>query len=275
MLAAPPPDPHPSLAHLVTAKTRLKWSQAFAPRDQDWVAREEPLEIRVNGYPLSVVMRTPGHDEELVRGFIVSEGIARPDDILRVKHCATDESENVMLVTLHVRASFNLERFSRQLFVSSSCGVCGKRSTEQALATAGPLEKRPVPQPTALLAALSQLRHHQPGYQSCGGLHAAALVSEQGELCVVREDIGRHNAVDKVIGFAVATQQLALSHALLVSGRASFEIVQKALAARLGTIVAVGGVSSLAVELAERAHINLFGFATEHQLNLYSEARHE
>lgn len=282
MFSSEPPVPHAARAHLAAAETsvplpvRLTQRQRFSfgqsePIGLDQVALEEPLEIRIQGYPLAVVMRSPGHDEELVTGFIISEMIAKAEHILRVKHCDIgDVSDNVMQVTLDPASNFDPARFARHSFVSSSCGVCGKRSIEQALMVAAPLtaEGRS-PEPRHLSRACANLRRFQPGYQACGGLHAAGLMGPDGELLAVYEDIGRHNAVDKVIGWAASHHYSLMDHALIVSGRASFEIVQKALAARISTIAAVGGVSSLAVDLAARAHIKLFGFVSETVANAY------
>ena len=263
-------DREPCPEEYITRAQRRRHTVAPLDPDLDWVAVEEPLEIRVNGYPLSVVMRTPGHDEELVTGYIVSESIARAEHVRRVRHCdVEEETENVMQVTLAEESDFDPLRFSRHLYVTSSCGVCGKRSISQALSTAPPLEARPSFDSDALKRGVEMMRQKQPGYRDCGGLHGAGLLDAQGELVVVREDVGRHNAVDKALGWAIRHSVALDEYALLISGRASFEMVQKALAARIGTVVAVGGVSSLAIALAERAHVNLLGFASKDRVNVY------
>lgn len=241
----------------------------------DWVAREEPLEIQVQGVSLAVVMRTPGHDAELVRGFLVTERVVQdPGEIVSVRHCsraASAEAEgNVVQAVLGTARRIDLEAMRRNLFAGSSCGICGKASIESALGTAPPLDD-PSRFPAALFAGLPErLRETQAAFDRTGGLHAAALFDRAGRLQVVREDVGRHNAVDKVVGWAAAQGLLPLAgRGLLVSGRISFEIVQKALAARIPVVAAVSAPSSLAVALASAAGMALVGFLRGSGLNVY------
>ena len=248
---------------------------AGATAERDAVAREEPLEIQVRGVPVAVVMRTPGHDEELARGFLVTERVVRSaDEVTAVRHCRVvedpDAEDNVIAVSLRDDVALDLEALRRNLFTSASCGICGKATIDQALAVAPPLEDDTVIRPIAVQAIMAQLATAQPVFAATGGLHAAGLFSARGELLVVREDVGRHNAVDKVIGWALARGAVPLSgHVLAVSGRISFEIAQKALAARIPIIAAVSAPTSLAVDLAERAGLTLIGFARGEGCNVY------
>jgi FdhD protein len=253
---------------------RARIEGARADRGSDLVAREEPLEIQVNGTQLAVVMRTPGDDLDLVAGFLITERVvSRLDEIASLHHASTGEPEradNVVRATLVRGAAFDPEALRRNLFASSSCGVCGKASLEQALASAPPLADD-ARFPAAYFGALpARLREAQPVFAATGGLHAAALFDARGEMLCAREDVGRHNAVDKVVGWAARSGRSSLAGcALLVSGRASFEIVQKALAARLPAVAAVSAPSSLAVDLAERAGIALVAFLREGSMGVY------
>jgi FdhD protein len=244
----------------------------------DVVACEEPLEIQVDGTPLAVVMRTPGHDRELALGFLVTERIvASPADVASVHHGSLgrdDASEgNVLRVHLRPDVDVDLEQLRRHLYASSSCGICGKASIEQVLATAPPLADLLHLDGGFFRTLPKRLRDGQTVFAETGGLHGAALFGADGRLRVVREDIGRHNAVDKVVGWAVDEGQLPLSgHVLLVSGRISFEVAQKALAARIPVVAAVSAPSSLAIELAERARLTLLGFLREGGFNVYGAA---
>jgi FdhD protein len=234
-------------------------------RERDLVAVEEPLEIRIAGEPVAVTMRTPGHDEELALGFAVGEGLEPVDARL-----PDDLAANT--VELQVRA-FDPDRLKRHFYTSSSCGVCGKGALDAVAVTAPPVESR-LTVPAQLLAALpDRLREAQPTFAATGGLHATALFSAEGELLAVREDVGRHNAMDKVVGHAFREGLLPLSDRILcVSGRLSFELVQKAALAGCPVLVAVGAPSSLAVELADAQGIALCGFARRGRVNVYSHA---
>jgi FdhD protein len=248
-----------------------------APVD-DAVACEEPLEIRLGDTPLAVVMRTPGHDEELATGFLVTERVVRDlADVAAVARGARQGGRraqgNTVGVTLRPGVAVDLEALRRNLYASSSCGVCGKATLANALAVAPPLDD-PLRLPAGFFHDLPErLRKAQVAFDRTGGLHAAGLVSAAGELVVVREDVGRHNAVDKVVGFAARAGRLPLAgHALMVSGRISFEIVQKALAARVPVVAAVSAPSSLAIELAAAARMTLVGFLRGRGFNVYGHA---
>ena len=230
----------------------------------DIVAVEEPLEIRIGGRPVAVTMRTPGHDDELALGFALSEGLrprgATPPDDLAANTIELDAS------------GFDAERLRRSFYTSSSCGVCGKGALE-AVAVEAPRVESDLRVPADVLAQLPErLREDQAAFSATGGLHATGLFDERGELLTLREDVGRHNAMDKVIGRASLDGRLPLRDAILcVSGRLSFELVQKAAVAGCPLLVAVGAPSSLAVELARDRGITLCGFVRNGRLNVYSE----
>ncbi len=246
-----------------------------ADEREDRVAHEEPLEIQLGATSLAVVMRTPGHDEELALGFLVTERVvASAGEVAAVRHCSVvsdpEAEDNVIRVTLADGVAVDLERLRRNLFASSSCGICGKATIENALA-AGPPLADPTRVPLETLYALpDRLRAAQAVFDETGGLHGAGLFDAEGELLVAREDVGRHNAVDKVVGWAAREGRLPLAgHLLLVSGRLSYEIVQKALAARVPIVAAVSAPSSLAVDLAVESGMTLVGFLRGRGLNLY------
>jgi FdhD protein len=230
----------------------------------DEVAVEEPLEIRIGGRPVAVTMRTPGHDEELALGFCLSEGLEP-----RAAAIPRDLAAN----TVEVDApGFDPERLQRSFYTSSSCGVCGKGALEAVAVDAPPVTSdRRVD--AALVATLpDRLRAAQPAFASTGGLHATGLFDAGGRLVCVREDVGRHNAMDKVIGWAHRGGLLPLRESILcVSGRLSFELVQKAAVAGCPILVAVGAPSSLAVDLARDRRITLCGFVRGGSLNVYTE----
>lgn len=254
--------------------TRVGEGRAEPTRDR--VAHEEPLEIQLGGTPLAVVMRTPGHDLELVTGFLLTERIvdslARVESIHHGSEAVRPEAaDNVVRVLLAPGAHVDLARLRRNLFASSSCGVCGKATLENALATAEPLRDTTRVGASTLVAMPERLRGAQHAFDETGGLHAAGLFDAGGRLLVVREDVGRHNAVDKLVGWAARSARWPLAgHGLLVSGRASFEIVQKALAARIPIVAAVSAPSSLAVSLARAGRITLAGFLRGGGCNVYA-----
>jgi FdhD protein len=267
----------------IVACERGAWidGQAAVP-ELDLIAREEPLEIRVNQVALAVVMRTPGNDEELVRGFLLSERIVEAvTDIASLRHCdkvdAPEAEDNVMLVRLAPSIDIDLAALRRNLYASSSCGVCGKASIEVALALPSfdARRSRDVHVSVDVLAALPErLRAEQQVFARTGGLHGAGLfASDDGRLLVVREDVGRHNAVDKVIGWAAAHGVALDRCVLMISGRVSFEIVQKALALAIPIIAAVSAPTSLAVELAREAGMTLVGFVRDGRLCVYAGAQ--
>ena len=233
--------------------------------ERDDVAVEEPLEIRVNGEPVAVTMRTPGHDEELAIGFLLAEGI-RPTSA----HPTADLAAN----TIEVEAEeADLGRLKRNFYTSSSCGVCGKGALE-AVAVEAARVTSDLTVPVAIVVELpARLRTAQPTFAATGGLHATGLFDAGGELLCVREDVGRHNAMDKVVGWAHGEDLLPLAGKVLcVSGRLSFELVQKAAVAGCPLVVAVGAPSTLAVELARDRGITLCGFVRGGRVNVYSEA---
>ena len=257
-------------------------SDPAAPRiasRPDTVAVEEPLEIRVGGVSLAVTMRTPGDDFDLAIGFLLTEGlIGAAEDVRSLMHCQ-DEGEdglptyNVVDVTLAPGVTPPAANAARQSYITSSCGICGKASIE-AITTksryAVARDRAPV-DPRVLAAMPTTLRAHQKVFDRTGGLHAAGLFTAEGELLVLREDVGRHNAVDKVIGWAAREGRVPLiGHVLCVSGRASFELTQKALMAGIPTLAAVSAPSSLAVDLATEAGMTLVGFVRDPKLTVYS-----
>jgi FdhD protein len=247
----------------------------------DHVAVEEPLEIVVTFGPegqrktqsLSVTMRTPGADADLVAGFLLTEGIVRqPGDILSLAH--RDFRKNTMLAELSPILTFDMKQLERHFYTSSSCGVCGKTSIEALVTTKGietiAGEERPRPSPFVLTRLPQLLREAQHGFELSGGLHAAAIFDDSGQLCGLREDVGRHNALDKLVGYSFQNGKLPLeSSILLLSGRISFELVQKSAMAGIGTVCAIGAPSNLAIETAQRFGIRLFGFLRMDRFNQY------
>jgi FdhD protein len=229
----------------------------------DQVAVEEPLEIRVDGAALAVTMRTPGHDEELALGFLYGEGLIGPEP--RMAGPSPDLA-NVVDVAGPLRHDPGRRRF----YTTSSCGVCGKGALEEVAVHAPPVGPGPVIARTLVAALPDRLR--QPGFERSGGLHATGLFDAQGALLCVREDVGRHNAMDKVIGRALLDEELPLvGRVLCVSGRVSFELVQKAAVAGAPVIVGVGAPTSLAVALAADRRMTLAGFARDGRVNVYTE----
>jgi FdhD protein len=232
--------------------------------ERDQVAVEEPLEIRIGGQPVAVTMRTPGHDEELALGFCLSEGLLPQE-----AHLTEDLAAN----TVDVDApGLDPTRLQRSFYTSSSCGVCGKGALES-VAVEAPRVESELRLPLALVASLpDRLREAQAAFAATGGLHATGLFTAGGEPLCVREDVGRHNAMDKVVGWAFREGLLPLGgHALCVSGRLSFELVQKAAVAGCPILVAVGAPSSLAVDLAADRGVTLCGFVRGGSVNLYTE----
>ncbi len=221
----------------IASTSALQIIDGVARERVEEVAVEEPFKILLAGETLAVTMRTPGHDEELTAGFLLAEG-----------H--------------DPRGVAGSRVVKRGTLSSAACGVCGRDDVDELVARLGPVEATTRFEPSSLLRAMQQLPAHQPVFARTGGLHAAALFTREGELTVAREDVGRHNAVDKVLGRAALDRLLPLSqHFLAVSGRTSFEIIQKAVAAGVPAIVAISAPSSLAIELAERFRVLLVGFA--------------
>ena len=238
---------------------------------QDLLAVEEPLEIRLGDKPISITMRTPGQDSELAVGFLFTEGILQDSHQIRdVQH-----SKNSISVHLNPGVEIDFDRLQRNFYTTSSCGVCGKASIEALRIQGCPvLPQSPVRVEAAVIHRLPQAqRDKQPVFERTGGLHAAALFDLNGNLVLLREDVGRHNAVDKLIGAEMLAGRTPLSDKLLlVSGRASFELTQKALMAGIPILAAVGAPSSLAVETAQRFNMTLLGFVRNGRFNIYSGA---
>ena len=252
-------------------------------RAEDLLVTEEPLEIRLDHGPvddrredrITVTMRTPGDDRELAIGFLLSEGIlSGTDDIIRVEHCQQvkpEEMGNVVRVSLKPEVQVDTARWQRNFYVSSSCGVCGKGSLE-AVRNLCPVKQLHPPTITraVLLELPRRMREAQVVFQHTGGIHAAALFDPAGKLLLLHEDVGRHNAVDKVIGAAQLADLPLVDRLLLVSGRAGFELVQKCVMAGIPAMAAVGAPSSLAVQLAKDNLLLLIGFLRDDRFNVYS-----
>lgn len=244
-------------------------------QDLDLVAVEEPLEVRLEGKPVAVTMRTPGDDLDLVAGFLLTEGVIDgADDIVAMAH--VDDPGAPQGNTVDVRLSPGVpagrrERAVRELFASSSCGICGKASLDRVHLLAPPLSGHVELVPAVLFGLGARLRAGQAAFEHTGGLHAAALFTPEGELEALREDVGRHNAVDKVIGWRLRQDRVPVAgRILVVSGRAGFEIVQKAWMAGVPALVAVGAPSSLAIDLARQAGMTLVGFLRDGRYNRYA-----
>ena len=253
----------------------VEWNAGTTRRVLDDVAGEEPLEIRVQGVALSVTMRTPGDDFEIAAGFLYTEGIIeRPDDLSAIAYaCGSDGTitGNVVDVQLQAGLSIDRVRFQRHFFASSSCGICGKASIDAVRAREIPSPNQGLRlDPDVLLELPRTLRSAQTIFGRTGGLHAAGLFETNGRLVVAREDIGRHNAVDKIVGHALLHGRLPLSeHILLVSGRGGFEIVQKAIVAGVPVLASVSAPSSLAVQLARTVQLTLVGFLRDSRFVVY------
>ncbi|MEQ9592075.1 MAG: formate dehydrogenase accessory sulfurtransferase FdhD [Cyclobacteriaceae bacterium] len=250
----------------------------------DLMAVEEPLEIRIGYGPLgarsqknlAVTMRTPGHDYELATGFLFTEGIINSfEEIESIKYCEDvgkqEEKENVVRVELKPSVQLDFEKLQRHFYTSSSCGVCGKSSIESVHVTCGQLQSEVKVNAAVIYSIPNKMRQAQQIFEHTGGLHAVGLFDVEGNLRHSREDVGRHNAMDKVIGASLFKKEIPLSNSIVVvSGRASFELVQKALRAGVAILVAVGAPSSLAVSLAREFGMTLLGFAKEQSFNIYS-----
>lgn len=250
------------------------WNQGRFEDRTDALAVEEPLEISIRNHPVSVTMRTPGHDEELAAGFIVSEGLVKARaDIVSIDPCVKNEHGNTINVRTGPLVKVDYPRLARNVFTSSSCGLCGKASIEAVRVQVPRIQTGTRVDPQLLCALPEKMRRVQRTFSETGGLHAAAIFDTSGNILVMREDVGRHNAVDKAIGRAFLDGITPLQdHILLVSGRASFEIIQKAGAAGIAIIAAVSAPSSLAVELAKQLNQTLIGFLRPPKFNIYSGA---
>jgi FdhD protein len=244
----------------------------------DRAATEEPLEIRLHGRPFAVIMRTPGADRELAAGFLLSERVLTcADDLGTIEHCADPDAthpENIVNVTLIQPSEGALDRLladRRQVVTNSSCGLCGRRTIESLRSDVGPVESHWTLRRSLLLEMPASLRAAQAVFDETGGLHAAGLFSPEATLVQFAEDVGRHNAVDKVVGRMLMLEALPLSeYALFVSGRASYEIVQKAVVAGIPIVASVSAPSTLAIDLASEMGVTLVGFVRGESCNIYS-----
>ncbi|MGH8013709.1 MAG: formate dehydrogenase accessory sulfurtransferase FdhD [Candidatus Binataceae bacterium] len=278
--------------HLIQDHLALRWRDGDLRREPDHLAVEEPLEIRLGGRRFTLTMRTPGHDNELAAGFLLAEGFVNTagdlGEIRQVRGAKGIPEANALDIILNVPAQGLRERLRRNFTISSSCGVCGKASIEALQRRLEPLLPGPRLSAAALLAMPPAMRAAQKVFSTTGGLHAAALFIHKPrsatalgaqpiadlKLEVSREDVGRHNAVDKVVGYALVHDLVpARNCALMVSGRLSFEIVQKAAAAGIPILCAVSAPSSLAVDLAEEVGMTLVGFLRETNFNIYAGAQ--
>jgi FdhD protein len=243
----------------------------------DRLATEEPMEIRVQGprgaaEPVAVTMRTPGNDFELAVGFLVTEGVVTdPDDVASVAYCLEGAGEQQYnIVTVQTRHAPDSERARRAFAVSASCGVCGKATLDEIEIMCSALEPGPTVASSVLVGLPAKLRAEQAVFDATGGLHAAGCFGVDGSLTVLREDVGRHNALDKVVGWAALERSLPLfDQVLVVSGRVSFEIVQKAAIAGMPIVCAVSAPTSLAVDAAKRLNLTLVGFLRDDHFNVY------
>lgn len=265
---------------LSTSRRIVQIRDGVANEADDRLATEEPLEIRIGKEPLAITMRTPGppgSDADLAAGFCLTEGIIeRGEEIESIEPCKIADYGNVVIVTLtddamtHRREQIACGK--REMYMSSSCGLCGKQSIDRIEKAIKPIVGRFTVSPQTLSSLPDRMRAAQSTFEATGGLHAAALFTPTGELRVLREDVGRHNAVDKVIGAALLDGQVPIDPAiLLVSGRSSFEIMQKAAMAGIAFVAAVSAPSSLAAEMAERFGITLVGFLRPGRMNVYHD----
>jgi FdhD protein len=242
-----------------------------ATEQPDQLAAEAPLEIGVEGHSVAVVMRTPGHDRELAAGFVLTENLVRSAaDIFDITQCGAEQGD-VVNVTLKDPAAFDPTRLTRNVFSSSSCGVCSKATIEAVRQSFAAIEAACALHAERLLRMPQALREKQETFNQTGGLHACALFDLQGNLQHVREDVGRHNALDKLIGHALLENRLPLrDQVLLLSGRVSFEMMQKALAAGIPIVAAISAPTALAVEFARESNQTLVGFLRGETMNIYA-----
>ena len=259
----------------IRERSALKWQGGVSRERIEKLAVEEPLEIRLGGRRFTLTMRTPGNDEELAAGFLFAEGFINDarelGEIRRVRGRKGAPEANAIDIVLNVPADGLRARLKRNFTMSSSCGVCGKTSIDSIRRRVTPPSDSARVAPATLLALASKLRDGQRVFAATGGLHGAAIFDLDGAMLAIREDIGRHNAVDKLVGYALANAMLPLArHLMMVSGRLSFEIVQKAAAAGVPILAAVSAPSSLAVELAEEIGTTLVGFLRDGTFNIYA-----
>lgn len=254
------------------AETVWRYAAGEVSRAPDDLAWEEPLELRVRGRAVSVAMRTPGHDEELAAGFLLTEGLIRNrGDVLAIEACDRNDEGNLINVRLAPEVHVDFARLTRHVFAASSCGLCGKATVDAVRAQFPAVPSGATVEVQSLLRLPDVMRRAQETFDRTGGLHAAAIARFDGSLVVVREDVGRHNAVDKVLGYGLLNGLLPFDrHVLMVSGRTSFEILQKALAASVPVVAAVSAPSSLAVQFAEESGQTLVGFLRDDRMNIYT-----
>jgi FdhD protein len=254
-------------------RTSIQRLSASVRNDEDWIASEAPLEVRINNTPTTVLMRTPGNDEELVRGFLYGEGVVHSGaDILSIGPThLSPEDVGGSVINVQLSPAHEGHTLDRAFYSNASCGVCGKKTISSLEVTGGMAQSRVQVRRSVLDGLPDQLRSEQTTFAKTGGVHASGLFTPEGKLVVLREDVGRHNALDKIVGWAMLAGRLPLSDCvLLVSGRVSYEIVQKAVVAGIPFIAAVGAPSSLAVDLADRFALTLAGFLRPGSMNVYS-----
>ena len=252
----------------------LRYSGGASAERDDQLAVEEPLEIRVEGHGVAVVMRTPGHDRELAAGFLVTENlICARDDIFDITQCGSSAADQVVNVTLRNPSAFDPTKLTRHVFSSSSCGVCSKATIDAVRQQFAAIQSDCRVRAAIILQLPSRLRDKQEMFERTGGLHACALFDLDGKLIVLREDVGRHNALDKLIGHALLEDRLPLrDHVLFLSGRVSFEMMQKALAAGISVVAAISAPTTLAIDFACESNQTLIGFVRGETMNIYAGA---
>ena len=266
----------PRRAPVTTVEIQRVTATGGSVSRRDQLAVEAPLEIRIRGRGVTVTMRTPGYDRELAAGFLLTERIiSRRRDIVDIAPCrASFEPENTVDVFLASGVEVDFARLTRHVYAASSCGLCGKATLDAIRQQFPPVDSNVTVTAKTLLGLPPRMRRRQATFAQTGGLHAAAIFDTQGKLLVLREDIGRHNAVDKVIGHGLLEGNFPFeTHILLVSGRASLEIMQKSLAARIPIVCAVSAPSSLAAEFAQASQQTLVGFLRDKTMNVYAGAR--
>ena len=253
----------------------LRYSGGGSAERDDHLAVEDPLEIRVEGHSVAVVMRTPGHDRELAAGFLVTENLIHARaDIFDITQCGSSAADQVVNVTLRNPAPFDPAKLTRHVFSSSSCGVCSKATIDAVRQQFPPIDSNCRVAAEIILQLPPRLREKQEAFEQTGGLHACALFDFDGGLLALREDVGRHNALDKLIGHALLEDRLPLrDRVLFLSGRVSFEMMQKALAAGIPIIAAISAPTTLAVEFARESGQTLIGFVRGETMNVYAGAQ--
>ena len=252
----------------------LRYSGGSSAERDDQLAVEEPLEIRVEGHSVAVVMRTPGHDRELAAGFLLTENLIRArEDIFDVTQCGSSATDQVVNVTLRNPAAFDPAKLTRHVFSSSSCGVCSKATIDAVRQQFQAIESDCRVRAEVILQLPSRLREKQETFEQTGGLHACALFESDGKLVALHEDVGRHNALDKLIGGALLDGSLPLrDRVLFLSGRVSFEMMQKALAAGIPIVAAISAPTTLAADFARESGQTLIGFVRDETMNVYAGA---